>query len=512
MRIINADFNFHKKPLKLLMIMNSIKKEKIIYLLLGALFLFSCQQEKKPLIAPPIPEMDIVYTNYTIDAAQGGILKHPNGTIIKIPSAALVDAKGNLILGNVEIKYREFHDAVDIFLSGIPMEYKDGNKNKIFQTAGMFDIRAKQGKQEVFLKSGKNAEIKMASYVKGDEYQFYSLNEEKRAWQLVGQPKVEPNKEKEALSVSLEEKKPEKFPFNAETHFIFDYNAFLDIQYGSVYSAKKIGKEKPASAQFKSYGISYLNIRLYNKILFKGKNYPASFMVWKTTANSQKMPKWVKEIKYHTEKIVHVGENTYGILLEERKTKRKFYTELEAVMPLTHLLRLPAEDWQNKYEEELAKILEEEKKADEMAAVFRTFSFGNFGIHNYDYFMKDDQRIDIFASFDFQLPEENSIENRAVEAVYLVCGDNRTIVKYNREMWANLPLTKNKGARMFTILPGKEIGIFSAEQFAQINFELLKQQKEPSYLFDFKKSGITINTPSDIKATLGIIKPNEMVL
>lgn len=486
--------------------MNSYKiKNPYLLLIVVAHFLFGCQQEKQTLINPPFPEFDVSFTDYTIDATSGGTIEHPNGTTISFPPDALVDANGNLISGEVAIQYREFHDAVEVFFSGIPMDYKqEGEPTKIFQTAGMFDLRANQNNKEVFMANGKKVDISMASYVKGNEYQFYSLNEENGSWEFTGKPEVKPNQQKELLLTSLEEKKPEKFPYDADSHFIFDFNALLDIQYGSVYSAKKLGKEKTALRTFQSYGISSLNLRLYSNLTFKGKSYPASFMVWKTTANSQKIPKWIKNLQYYSDKVVKTGDATYGILLTEYKTNRKFYTELEAVMPLTHLLRLPAKDWQNKYEEELAQILIEEQRAEQMADVFRSFSVGNFGIHNYDYFMKDDNRVDLFASFDFQLPEENTIENNAIEAIYMVCGDNRTVVKYNRTMWENLPLTSNKGARLFTVLPGKEIAIYSKEDYASIDFESLKKEKEPSFHFKFSKSGDIIQHPNDLKERLGI--------
>ena len=160
------------------------------------LFISSCTQKEvvlPPFIQPPIPELDIPYTKFTINAEDGGEVKYVSGSVITFEGNSLVDSLGNLVKGEVEINYREFHDAVDILLSGISMDYDSGGVKNILQTAGMFDIRAYQNGRPVFIDSGKTVNVNMASFQTGDQYNFYSLDTTSRNWVYKGKPETTVN-------------------------------------------------------------------------------------------------------------------------------------------------------------------------------------------------------------------------------------------------------------------------------------------------------------------------------
>ncbi|HRD40305.1 MAG TPA: hypothetical protein PLC65_16880, partial [Bacteroidia bacterium] len=74
---------------------------------------------------------------------------------IKVPQNAFVNKAGPDIIGDVEIQYREMHDQADIIASGIPMTYDSAGTKYHFESAGMFDIKASQNGEQVFLKHGK---------------------------------------------------------------------------------------------------------------------------------------------------------------------------------------------------------------------------------------------------------------------------------------------------------------------------------------------------------------------
>src|SRR6478736_1263421 len=57
------------------------------------------------------------------DASQPQHLELPSGSFIDIPANAFVDGKGNPVTGKVKLSFKEYHDAADIILSGIPLEY-----------------------------------------------------------------------------------------------------------------------------------------------------------------------------------------------------------------------------------------------------------------------------------------------------------------------------------------------------------------------------------------------------
>lgn len=144
----------------------------------------------KPIINPAIPEADIANESYFVNAKDGGKIKHHTGTEITIPEGAFMDEKGNVITGKVEIQYREFHDQADIYLSGIPMEYDTAGNKKIFESAGMMEIRGFQNGKRLKIVPDKNFVICMHSKNPDPKFNLYYLDEEKKKWNYEGKDSI----------------------------------------------------------------------------------------------------------------------------------------------------------------------------------------------------------------------------------------------------------------------------------------------------------------------------------
>lgn len=145
-----------------------------------------------------IPELDVKFVKkdrngkaLKVDNAKGGNFILENGTRINIPKNTFTDKKGKLIKGKVKVDYREFHTGLEIVASGIPMTYKNGH----FESAGMFEIRGRQGKKEVKIAPKKSIEVAMASFGKDEEYEHYYLNQEKNEaeWEFLENTNQKPN-------------------------------------------------------------------------------------------------------------------------------------------------------------------------------------------------------------------------------------------------------------------------------------------------------------------------------
>ncbi len=139
---------------------------------------------KRAFIHPPIKGIDVPYSKYSIDVSKGGVITY-NNSKITIPAGAFCDEKGNEIKGKVDINYREFHDAIDFFVSGIPMTYDSAGKQYSFESAGMLDIKGTQNGKPVFIKAGKNLQVAMASRQKGSKYNVYLLDTVKKCWTYI---------------------------------------------------------------------------------------------------------------------------------------------------------------------------------------------------------------------------------------------------------------------------------------------------------------------------------------
>ena len=140
----------------------------------------------KAFIAPPISKLNVPYTSYKVKAEQGATIKHKSNSKIIIPKKAFVDKQGQDIVGEVEIKYREFHDQADIIASGIPMTYDSAGIQSHFESAGMIDIKGYQNGEPVFINPKKQITVEFASEHKDDKYNMYELDTIAKNWTYLG--------------------------------------------------------------------------------------------------------------------------------------------------------------------------------------------------------------------------------------------------------------------------------------------------------------------------------------
>jgi len=143
-----------------------------------------------PFIKPPIKAAVIPYSKYEVNSGVNNQITHKSGTKINIPPSAFVDSAGNPITGEVEIRYREFHDIGDLFLSGIPMTYDSAGHQYHFESAGMIDIKGFQNDKEVFIAPGKKLSVEMKSEDKRDKFNSYALDTVKKKWNYLGKNKI----------------------------------------------------------------------------------------------------------------------------------------------------------------------------------------------------------------------------------------------------------------------------------------------------------------------------------
>ena len=152
---------------------------------------FYKKEEAKPCINPPLQGINIPYTTYKVIAEQGATLDFKTGSKIIIPKNAFVDENGKPLKGEVELRYREFHDAADFFVSGIPMTYDSAGVHYQFESAGMMEMLAYQNGKQVSMTPGKSVNVELASSYKGTDYNLYKLDTVKNNWSCLGKDKIE---------------------------------------------------------------------------------------------------------------------------------------------------------------------------------------------------------------------------------------------------------------------------------------------------------------------------------
>ena len=134
--------------------------------------------EKITTVQPPIAALQPTMTEYTVNAKKGKTISTGVDTKIIIPPNAFVGRNGNIIIGKVDIQYREFKNPLDIFLSGIPMTIEENGKKEFFQSAGMVEFRANQNGEEIFPNpDGEPIVIEISSSQTDKDFNLYTLDE-----------------------------------------------------------------------------------------------------------------------------------------------------------------------------------------------------------------------------------------------------------------------------------------------------------------------------------------------
>ncbi|MDF1549728.1 MAG: hypothetical protein P1P88_18010, partial [Bacteroidales bacterium] len=164
-------------------------------------------------------------------------IKTPTGAEIIIPDNAFIDKNGKDVKGEVTIKYKEIKSPSDIIIENVDMTYDSAGVTYPFQTAGMFDLRAYSGKEEVYLKKDKKIELSYISSKKGT-FNVYHYGEK---WNYQGASKGE-------------------IPLNAETEPKYDVLPLKPV------------KTDPDNDLILSINASHKNIpelKMYKKVLWK---------------------------------------------------------------------------------------------------------------------------------------------------------------------------------------------------------------------------------------------------
>jgi hypothetical protein len=166
-----------------------IKKIAVALLvLLGIVFIWmkfsNPKNQYDQAIHPPIKSQEIAFEEYRFHQDSLVKIERATGTLIQISPQTFVKKNGGEITDSILLKVRELHTSDDIFRSGIPMSINKNRKN-FLESAGMIELRAYSGGEELEIKNGKTIGIELASFKKGDNYQLYHFDEDNN-WNVNG--------------------------------------------------------------------------------------------------------------------------------------------------------------------------------------------------------------------------------------------------------------------------------------------------------------------------------------
>ncbi|MES2515270.1 MAG: hypothetical protein V4580_14050 [Bacteroidota bacterium] len=391
-------------------------------------------------IAPPISKLNVPYTSYHVKSEQGATIKHTSNSKIIIPKKAFVNKQGQDIIGDVEIKYREFHDQADIIASGIPMNYDSAGVKSHLESAGMIDIKGFQNGEPVFINPKKQITVQFQSQHTADKYNMYVLDTIARNWVYISRDNSLKDKSK-FDKLSSKDVAAEKPDFNSsdrkESQKEIELQKQLDvippkIEAEKVVYTKKVNQlpktiapAKPAKAtagrpQFE-LDVNYKEfpeLEAFKNAIFEvgaeNKNYNSKLadITWNSAEVSEgpiKGKNYILTLKYKDqveklvvypaltgadyEKAVKTYESKFSDYknlvakreAEEKKLKEEFEAK-QAVFAaqekkLTEEMLKEKIRWKKEQEEILSKQV---NSMDKNYVVTRLFNLTDFGIYNSD--------------------------------------------------------------------------------------------------------------------------------
>ncbi|MEM7105466.1 MAG: hypothetical protein AAF502_20180 [Bacteroidota bacterium] len=426
--------------------------------------------EAQPLLVkavnPPFENFDVPFNDYSVNAVEGKVIKLKNGTVIKVPKNAFVDENGNPIEGDVTIKYREFHDAASIIASGIPMANRD-DYGKYMETAGMFEINGEVNGKPINVAPDKTIEVNMASFVQGNDFDFFYLDEAECKWVTKGKTEPVVNQvrvEKEKAIAPVPSKPAEPAKRNKE-NFVFD----LDINYSTFPELKGF------------------------------KNVVWEYAGSKDAEDPEKNP-WVFKTDWTSVELLPMkNDDLSKYVLKLRSGKNTFTTYVKPVLSGNDYEAAMAEfkKLNNIYMKAKEAMKVERERIEQEAELLREFQIADFGIFNWDIW-KMPKRIAVKAEFDFDEAIDTDMNKISV---FLVSGDNRSVIRYTPKNFNMFSFDPNEENRMLAILPGNKVVVFSKEDFKKLNIESIRKgaANGQSFKFEMKDSGEVISSMDQLR-------------
>lgn len=418
-------------------------------------------------IAPAFANINVAAQHLTVKGSDAQTLKLSSGSSIDVPAAAFVDANGTPVKGNVDITFREFHNAAEIIASGIPMKvFKQNGKEEWMQTAGMYEINGTQNGQPVFVAPGKTLNVNLISEVDG-EYDFWKFDEGSGDWDNLGISTPQPNP-----NATI----PQNAPIN-------------------------IGPPPVAPIAFNQNTPPIdLEVNL--------KNFPEladkQGIVWQYAGkDAQKDPANNRAIFQNSWDEIDLQANedgqTYTLTLENDDEK----ITLPVVPTLKGKdLEQALADYQqrlNSYQKKLASASEVSKLKKQQASFIRSYSIEGFGIFNYDILTKMDNTIPILANFDFGIDLPANMRKDIV--VFQISGNGKMVVKFPPSDWKKFRLDPELKPSLVAVLPGNQLATLTFDDIKK-QLPQIKAASGQEYIFRMEVQADEVKSLQDVEDRL----------
>jgi len=415
-------------------------------------------------------EMEEAYYNsdyevFKIDPAVDNEIFTKVGTKIIVPKESLIDNKGKLATGIVELVYQDYYHPIDAIMNNISMQYDSAGTVYHFESAGMFKIRARQNGNPLSIINGKSINVLLRSPRNEPVFNQYKFDDKNNEWKYIAH--------KSPIVRDFD-----KEIYEAESE-IYRLKNNIDKIKANI-PAEPVKEDKSnIQVRLNIDKLKYPELELYNEIIFEIPESNKQFTredtkkKWIAKVNKTSNPleydielqRFKRIIKLSKAKIV-VTEENYGSIKEK-------YNEIIA----SYAQKVQAKEEElRKYRAELQQMQKERQiiASEANRNYFRSANFSNttsgffyrafivegFGLYNSDCPQKLPAGAQLAVSFVNKDKKEMPFQK-----VYLVELNNKRMFTYHKDMFNAFCFDPNEANIIVGVKNANDISIFKKEDF-----------------------------------------------
>ncbi|PKP18363.1 MAG: hypothetical protein CVU05_13645 [Bacteroidetes bacterium HGW-Bacteroidetes-21] len=459
-----------------------MNKKKLVLFVPAFVLLFSltyCSKKSQvfnQVRLPGFDNIDVEYNKFVVDAGSSTTLKIPGGTNIVIPSNAFVDENGNPVTGDVDISYREFQDAADIIISGMPMSYDSAGKVNSFETAGMFEINGFKDGKPIFVAKDKSLQVNFASNTSSGNFNFYEFDSTSNNWSFTtGNIETRINPVRDSLQ-------------------------------------KQIGKEpnKPILPQIVTSETKVLDLNINFDLYPELKSMEGLMWTYAGTdsKNNPDNNKWIYKVNWSSIQLNPFNEesNQYELVLKSAKTE--FRTIITPVLSQLHFdqSKKNFDEKMNAYLQVKKGIENQKMLAERENEFMRSFSVSGFGLYNCDRIYSRPSMITLNAEFKI---DGKGIDFNTCKTLIHVSANSKAVIRYNASNIKTFVIDPLDDNLFIAILNDNKVAMLERNEVSSLNLKRFieggGEKSAINFSFNLKTRIESIKSEEDIRKLIATI-------
>jgi len=491
--------------------------------------------EDTPCINPPIKKLDIQSDIYYCENELGGEFIHSSGSAIVVPKNAFVDKNGNSLNGEIELRYREFHNPIDFILSGIPMTYDSAGTEYTFESAGMIEIYGYQNDQPVELADSKKIRIEMHPKDGSSRFNLYALDTSSGDWEYKGKTELiseDIDESTGAPTVTSQKSKDDLFSNMIKTEEAIEVTKTeLAIAKNKVLEHKKTQPSKPKSSSNKDrqfdldvdpkefpelknyssltfevdkndrnfsadvYEIEWEDISLSEKE--KGKSYYLTLFKGSSKRTFSVFPifagvDYKKAMVEFNQKFAAYEKELDKRISNEKKIKEKYEKQMKVYETELALEKKRQADFEKNQAAYFTQVKQAQNNVAGISIVARAFEVTQFGTWNCDSPVSKPSGARVNASF-----ADNAGVNLELHNVNLIEKNKNAVFTYNESQFNNFKFNPKEENTIVAFTSSNEIAIIKPIYFKDM-------PKEKKHQFNMEIIDIKSMTVKNVKEKLNL--------